>query len=72
MSAQNNSDDLVFVVKIDPLLEGDLLHHAEALWNGLAREFGPDRVQVWHEGRRVRYIPSPNGEYADHTLMQAV
>jgi hypothetical protein len=72
MQTSKNPNELVFVVKIDPLIEDDVAYHEAALWSGLAREFGPDRVQVWYEGRRVRYIPLPTGDYADHSLTQAV
>lgn len=66
----DRQDQMVFVVKIDQFGRHDPEHVAAvatSLWRHLNRGFGADRVQVWHEGNRIRYDPlAHDGEHLGH------
>lgn len=61
---------MVFVVKIDQFGSHDERHLAAvttSLWRHLNRGFGADRVELYHEGKRIRYDPlAHDGEHPGH------
>lgn len=66
----DKQEQMVFIVKIDQFGSHDDRHVAAvatSLWRHLHRGFGADRVEVWHEGQRIRYDPlAHDGEHIGH------
>jgi hypothetical protein len=59
---RNDADqEMTFVVKVQSFGPGDPRHVNQVgtvLWKHLNHGFGADRVQIWHEGKRIYFDPA--------------